>query len=104
MDWLCAFIGHGTHLDVPLQEMPDYYRRLGAPAGKTEVVFVTDAQCVVPEDVAQRFLAWKAEVRARLISLVIDSEPGDLGRLSDEAHTVKSLAVTEEGVERVLSI
>jgi hypothetical protein len=54
--------------------------------------------------VRDRFLAWKQEVKARLISLVIDSDPGDLNQLSDEANQVKSLAVTEEAVERVLSI
>jgi uncharacterized protein with von Willebrand factor type A (vWA) domain len=104
MDWLCAFIGGGSHLDVPVREMPDYYKKLNAPAGKTDVIFVTDALCHVPEDVAQRFLAWKQEAKVRLVSLIIDSDPGDLVRLSDEAHQVKSLSVTEEAVERVLSI
>jgi uncharacterized protein with von Willebrand factor type A (vWA) domain len=104
MDWLCEFIGRGSSLDVPLQEMPDYYRRLNAPRGKTDLIFITDALCRVPEEVAERFLAWKQQARARLISLVIDSEPGDLAPLSDEAHQVGSLAVTEEAVERVLSI
>jgi uncharacterized protein with von Willebrand factor type A (vWA) domain len=104
LDWLAQFIGHGSSLDVPVREMPDYYRRLHAPRGKTDVVFVTDAICRVPGDIGQRFLDWKKEVRARLISLVIDSEPGDLMRLSDEVHRVRSLAVTEAGVERVLSL
>jgi hypothetical protein len=35
LDWLCSFIGGGSHLDVPLRELPDYYRRLNAPRGKT---------------------------------------------------------------------
>jgi uncharacterized protein with von Willebrand factor type A (vWA) domain len=84
--------------------MPDYYRRLGAPRGKTDLIFITDAQCHVPADVAQRFLSWKQKVQARLISLVIQSKPGDLTRLSDEVHQVKTLDVSEEAVERVLSI
>lgn len=104
MDWLCGFLGCGSSLDIPVREMPDYYRRLNAPRGRTDLIFVTDAICRVPADLAERFLAWKQQVQARLISLVIDSSPGDLTHLSDEAHQVKSLAVTEEGVERVLSI
>jgi uncharacterized protein with von Willebrand factor type A (vWA) domain len=104
MDWLCNFIGGGSHLDVPLREVPDYYRQLGAPRGKTDLIFVTDALCRVPGDMASRFLAWKEEVKARLISLVIDNDPGDLTQLSDEAHRVKSLSVTEEAVERVMSV
>jgi uncharacterized protein with von Willebrand factor type A (vWA) domain len=104
MDWLAQFIGHGSTLDIPVREMPDYYRRLNAPRGKTDVVFVTDAQCRLPEEVGQHFLDWKKAVQARLVALVIDSEPGDLNRISDEIYQVRSLAVTEAGVERVLSL
>jgi uncharacterized protein with von Willebrand factor type A (vWA) domain len=43
MDWLEGFIGKGSSLDVPVQEMPEYYLRLNAPPGKTDVVFITDA-------------------------------------------------------------
>jgi hypothetical protein len=43
-------------------------------------------------------------VQARVISLIIQSEPGDLTAISDEIHKVPSLAVTEAAVERVLSI
>jgi hypothetical protein len=43
-------------------------------------------------------------VQARLIALVIDSSPGDLVAISDEIYRVRSLAVSEEGIERVLSI
>src|SRR5262249_23800248 len=68
-DWLCDFIGCGSSLDVPLVELPDYYRRLKAPPGKTDVVVITDAVLRVPPDVARAFLRWKAEGKARLISL-----------------------------------
>jgi uncharacterized protein with von Willebrand factor type A (vWA) domain len=104
MGWLEQFIGHGSTLDVPVREMPDYYHRLGAPRGKTDVIFITDALLRLPSDIEQRFMAWKHEVQARLISLVIDSVPGDLARISDELHQVRSLDVAEAGVERVLSL
>jgi uncharacterized protein with von Willebrand factor type A (vWA) domain len=103
-DWLCAFIGHGSNLDVPVREMPGYYRQLKAPHGRTDLLFVTDAICRMGREVKAQFLAWKHSVQARLISLVIESTPGDLTDISDEVHMVPSLSVTEEGVERVLSI
>ncbi len=31
MDWLSAFIGHGSDLDVPVRELPRYYEALQAP-------------------------------------------------------------------------
>lgn len=104
MDWLEKFIGRGSNLDVPVQELPDYYQRLGAPAGKTDVILITDAICHIPHALQSRFIAWKQSVQARVISLIIESKPGDLAALSDEVHLVGSLAVSEAGVERVLSV
>jgi uncharacterized protein with von Willebrand factor type A (vWA) domain len=104
MDWLCAFIGGGSNLDVPVREMPDYYRRLRAPKGQTDVILITDAICRVPAAARDEFLAWKRHARARVIALVVGGEPGDLEALSDETHLVRSLDVTEAAVERVLSV
>jgi hypothetical protein len=85
---------HVLLVDVPVREMPRIYRELKAPLGKTDVVFLTDAVCRLPADVVRRFLAWKAEARARLITLVIQSGPGDLAAISDEVHLVGSLGVS----------
>lgn len=103
-DWLADFIGCGSNLDVPVREMPDYYRRLGAPAGITDIVFITDAQCRIDTNTQHRFRAWKSEIRARLITLVLDNPPGDLAAISDEVHQVRSLAPDDEAVGRVLSL
>jgi uncharacterized protein with von Willebrand factor type A (vWA) domain len=104
MDWLAGFIGRGSSLDVPVREMPHYYEQLRAPAGATDVIFITDALCRIAPGLRDQFNAWKQQVRARLITLVIASTPGDLAAISDEVHQVDSLAATEAGVERVLSI
>ena len=104
MDWLAEFIGRGSNLDVPVREMPRYYEELHAPVGVTDVVFITDALCRIAPILVKQFNAWKQEVQARLITLVIGSVPGDLTDISDEIHELDSLAVTEAGVERVLSI
>src|SRR5688572_11667512 len=47
-EWLCAFIGKGSTLDIPVREMPQYYQALNAPPGKTDVLFITDARCHIP--------------------------------------------------------
>jgi uncharacterized protein with von Willebrand factor type A (vWA) domain len=104
LDWLTDFIGGGSSLDVPIEEMPRYYQQLQAPVGLTDVLVITDALCQIPTDLQASFRAWKQQVQARLVALVIDSSPGDLVAISDEIHRVGSLAVSEEGVERVLSI
>jgi uncharacterized protein with von Willebrand factor type A (vWA) domain len=104
LGWLEQFIGHGSSLDVPVNEMPRMYEALRAPRGVTDLIFLTDAQCRLPNDARLRFLAWKQQVQARLITLVIASSPGDLLGISDETHQVASLAVEEAAVTHVLSI
>src|SRR4051812_20290499 len=104
MDWIEAFIGRGSNLDVPVREMPRIYRQLDAPIGKTDVIFLTDARCRIPADLRGQFVGWKKAVKARLITLVIRSQPGDLAAISDEAYVVPSLSVSEDAVGRVLSV
>ncbi len=104
MDWLSEFLSFGSTLDVPVRELPEYYNRLGAPHGNTDVIILTDALCRIPPELQDRFNAWKAQVQARVISLIIGSSPADLAGISDEVHTVASLHASEGAVERVLSI
>jgi uncharacterized protein with von Willebrand factor type A (vWA) domain len=80
------------------------YAELKAPAGVTDLVFVTDARCRLPPGVRDAFLAWKTAARARLVTLVIDNPPGDLALVSDEVHAVRSLAPDSDAVGRVLSL
>lgn len=102
--WLEPFIGGGSTMDVPVRELPDYYARLGAPVGETDVLFITDALCRIPTEAQNLFLSWKGKVKARLITLVIESNAGDLEAISDEVYVVPSLSVTEAAIERVLSV
>src|SRR3954469_4497325 len=63
MDWIEQFIGRGSNVDVPVREMPRIYRELNAPMGKTDVIFLTDAQCRLTTDLQENFVAWKRSVR-----------------------------------------
>jgi uncharacterized protein with von Willebrand factor type A (vWA) domain len=104
LDWLEGFIGRGSSLDVPLVELPDYYRRLGCPAGKTDVIMVTDAQVRIPAELRDSFNAWKNSVQARVIGLVIRSAAGDLAAVCDEVHLVDALSPEGEAEGRALSV
>ena len=103
-DWLSAFIGGGSDLDVPIEELPRMYQEIGAPPGVTDVVLVTDARCRITAALRDRFLAWKQSARARVVSLVLDCPPGDLAAVSDEVHSVRSLDPSGDAVGRVLSL
>ena len=103
-DWLAAFIGRGSDLDLPIEELPRMYKEIGAPTGVTDVVMVTDARCRIPADLRDRFLVWKRATKARVVALVIDNPPGDLALVSDEVHSVRSLDPAGDAVGRVLSL
>jgi uncharacterized protein with von Willebrand factor type A (vWA) domain len=104
LDWLSAFLGMGSDLDVPVHELPRMYRELNAPPGVTDVVFVTDARCSLPAPVRDTFLAWKTQAKARLVTLVLDHDAGDLSQISDEVHFVSTLDPEADAVGRVLSL
>jgi uncharacterized protein with von Willebrand factor type A (vWA) domain len=103
-DWLAAFLGGGSDLDVPVRELPRMFAELHAPAGATDVVLVTDALCVIPNDVRERFRSWKRSSGVRAIGLVIDGPAGDLAAVCDEVHSVRSLTADDEAVGRILSL
>jgi uncharacterized protein with von Willebrand factor type A (vWA) domain len=103
-DWLTAFIGRGSDLDIPIRELPRMYDQMHAPAGVTDVVMITDALCQIPAPVSDSFCAWKRSAQVRAIALVIDSPPGDLARVADDVHCVRSLDADASAVGRVLSL
>ena len=105
-DGLSAFLGRGSDIDVPVRELPRMSAALKALPGVTDVVFVTDARCRLPAAVRDAFLAWKRAARARLVTLVVGSDPGDLAAVSDEIHVALALALAPDAdaVGRVLSL
>jgi len=102
--WLESFVGLGSDQDVPIEEMPAIFTEIAAPLGKTDLIYVTDAELRISEKNAKAFKAWKASVQARLISLVLNSNPGDLSSISDEVHLVSSLDPSELGIKKVFSL
>ena len=103
-DWLSAFIGGGSDLDVPIEELPRMYKEIGAPTGVTDLVMITDAKCRIPPESKKRFLDWRNANRVRAVALVVGSQPGDLAGVCDEVHQVSVLDPAGDAVGRVLSL
>lgn len=104
VDWLCTAIGGGSCLDVPIRELPAFYKEIGAPNGKTDLIMITDAICNVSKANAETFNLWKKDVKAKVISLVIGTNGGSLSLLSDEVHCMPVINVNELGIHSALSI
>lgn len=108
--WLEQFLGRGSHLDVPVRELPGLYEEMGAPRGKTDVIFITDAICRLSDRQVADFVAWKKAAQASVFSLIIGGradgydDAGSLNAVSDSLHRMPSLGLEEEGVSEVLSI
>ena len=102
--WLGSFIGMGSDQDVPIGEVAAIFTEIGAPVGKTDLIYVTDAELRISEKKASAFKAWKNSVQARLISLVLNSDPGDLSSISDEVHIISSLDPNEMGIKKLFSL
>ena len=104
LDWLQSFLGCGSDQDVPVAELPAIFTEIGAPVGKTDLVYITDAELRISQKKATEFTTWKASVKARLVSLVINTDPGHLTLISDEVHLINSLDPAEAGIRKVFSI
>lgn len=105
LEWLDHFYGGGTTLDVPLEQLPNkYWTEMQAPKGKTDVIIVTDAIVRAPKDMVDKFNTWKKDERVRCITLVLESKPGDLAKVSDEVHCIPSLTVDCDAAASCMSI
>ena len=104
LDWAIGFIGGGSDQDLPVREMPAIFEKIGAPLGKTDLIYISDAQLKISVKDAEAFFQWKASVRAKLTSLVIGSEPGDLVTISDKVHLFETLHPDSVRDEQVFSI
>jgi len=65
---------------------------------------LTDPICKLPPSLVEAFNAWKAGARARVISLILETRPGDLANISDECHQVQTLDAGEVAIGRVLAV
>lgn len=103
-NWLTTFIGGGSELDVPLRELPQWFKDLGCPEGKTDIVFVTDGIVSVDERTRSDFLRFKKERQARAVSLIINAAAGPMREISDEVHVVRDLSLKEGAIQQLMGI
>jgi uncharacterized protein with von Willebrand factor type A (vWA) domain len=104
LDWLESFIGLGSDQDLPLKEMAGIFNEIGAPQGQSDLIYISDAQLKISQKKATEYNSWKASVKARLISLVLNTDPNDLTSISDEVHVISSLDPSEMGIKKVFSL
>lgn len=107
LDWLTHFYSGGSDRDIPVKELPADWpalKQLGLPAGKTDVIMMTDAIAHVPAEMQATYRRWAKEEQARTYGICIgQSDAGDLAGLADRHWCVPDLS-DSTAVETVLSI
>ena len=92
MDLAEYFPGGGTDFQKPLDAALDCLRQSRFKKG--DIVFITDGECQVEPDWAERFRREKDRLGFSLFSILIDMGPASLGTLkefSDRISTIKQL-------------
>lgn len=105
LGWMEGFINGGTSLDLPFKTIPDYLDRLpNCPKGKIDFILITDGEMGCSEELKASFTKWKLENKVRLLSIIIEMQPGILGTISDEVYQVNSLSLDSEATHAAFSI
>jgi len=100
MSWLEHFFGNGTACDVPINVLPHQWQEMRCPAGKTDVVFLTDALVNTTKEIKQHWNDWRASAKAKVQTVIIgqcDGRGGDLDEVSDNLIHAKDFALGQAG-------
>jgi uncharacterized protein with von Willebrand factor type A (vWA) domain len=100
MDLAEYFPGGGTDFQKPLDAALECLRQSRFKKG--DIIFITDGECQVEPEWAERFREQKEKLGFSLFSILIDVGPASLGTLkefSDRISTIKQL--TGEGAKEI---
>lgn len=104
LDHMEDFLNGGSSHDIPIREMPDLYKIVGAPQGRTDVLFISDAICDPTQKELADFAEWKKEVNAHVTALIIDSESGKVDSVCDQVYQVPVISAARSEVGSILSL
>jgi uncharacterized protein with von Willebrand factor type A (vWA) domain len=96
MDLAEYFPGGGTDFQKPLDAALECLKQSRFKKG--DIIFITDGECQVEADWAERFRREKDKLGFSLFSILIDMGPASLGTLtefSDRISTIKQLTGDE---------
>lgn len=108
LDWLSHYFDGGTSLDTLCDALPNVwwpeFIQQGMPAGKTDVLLITDGIVPCSDEMQRGFLAWKKQAKAKCYGIVLESDPGVLTTLCDQHWLVKDLGLSEDAVQAMLGV
>lgn len=100
MDLAEYFPGGGTDFQKPLDAALECLKKSRYKKG--DIVFITDGECQVTPDWAEKFRAEKERLGFSLFSILIDVGPSSLGTLKEFSDRITSVTqLTGEGVKEI---
>jgi len=113
IDWLSQFFSGGTDIGIPLEQLPKQWKQLGCPAGKTDMILLTDDEVNLTPEIVESFNAWKEDNEVRLYSMILtggygyygssDYEPS-LAQVSDKWWKLENLNIENDAIRDALSV
>ena len=108
LQWLTHMYNGGTDCNIPLRRLPfefwKEWEKQGLQKGKTDIIYVSDGEIDVPQDVADKFNKWKKDENVKVHSIIIQSSSEGFNAVSDYLYNVDCIDVTDKSVQNVMSI
>lgn len=104
IDWCTQQLGGGNNKDMPLDSLPEFWKEIKAPEGKTDVIIITDAVCNFSNEEITNFKNWKNSKNIKTYGLILDNDFGNTGPAFDFQKRVKSIDVNNKDIHKVLEI
>lgn len=102
LEWTLSFLGGNT--DPPLHMIPELYRRTKAPEGKTDIIWITDGECWIQDQVIDDFNEWREEHKCKVWTIGIGTEAGSFSDFTDKRVSVSELSTDAPVIKEILSI
>ena len=106
--WLVHFYGGGTECNVPLVKLPfEFWKEWesqGLQKGKTDIIYVSDGEISVPQEVTDKFNKWKKDENVKVHTIIIESGSKGFDSVSDYLYNVNNIDVENSSVQNVMSI
>ena len=108
LKWLCHFYNGGTTYHVPLNKLPFTYWKewesKGLQKGKTDIIYVSDGEIDVSENIEKQFNKWKENEQVKVHTLVIQSSATGFDRVSDYVYNINTIDINNKSIQTMMSI
>lgn len=102
LNWMDHFYAGGTDFNV-LLDVAGKWKQMGCPVGRTDVIFITDAQANFGDHLVNTFNQWKAENTVKCFGISVASSTGDMAKVCDSCCRIDQFGMQSQDVREILA-